>query len=170
MPTWKNQYGADANIIGRTVYLRGHPLEVVGVASQEFVGLASVPADFWIPLGIYPDLGRTGRAGVDSAPMHEDSILAVDMTTGAVRWFKKLVTWSQAGVTDGSDDWNVSCLFGVPPGTQVPPAPTTISPPPRMKSPTKPPAAVITILGVGKRGAFTIRLIRIPAPNSGIRR
>lgn len=43
---------------------------------------------------------------------HVDSILALDMTTGAVKWGTRLVTWAQPGVTSGSDDWNVGCVVG----------------------------------------------------------
>jgi len=53
---------------------------------------------------------------------HVDSILALDMRTGAVKWAKRLVTWQQYGVTDGSDDWNVACF--IPPFTNCPAAPT----------------------------------------------
>jgi polyvinyl alcohol dehydrogenase (cytochrome) len=53
---------------------------------------------------------------------HVDSILALDMATGAIKWATRLVTWNQYGVTDGSDDWNVACF--IPPFTNCPPAPT----------------------------------------------
>lgn len=43
---------------------------------------------------------------------HVDSILALDMSTGAIKWANRLVTWYQYGVTSGSDDWNVGCDFG----------------------------------------------------------
>jgi polyvinyl alcohol dehydrogenase (cytochrome) len=43
---------------------------------------------------------------------HVDSILALDMTTGAIKWATREVDWGQADVIDGSDDWNVSCIFG----------------------------------------------------------
>ncbi len=43
---------------------------------------------------------------------HVDSILALNLLTGKIRWAKKFVTWNQPGVTDGSDDWNVGCLTG----------------------------------------------------------
>src|SRR5262249_42733553 len=42
-------------------------------------------------------------ASCNSPDDHVDSILALDLTTGAVKWATKLVTWSQPGVTDGSD-------------------------------------------------------------------
>jgi polyvinyl alcohol dehydrogenase (cytochrome) len=45
---------------------------------------------------------------------HVDSILAIDMWNGHVKWAKRLVTWDQYGATSGSDDWNVACAFGGP--------------------------------------------------------
>jgi polyvinyl alcohol dehydrogenase (cytochrome) len=63
-------------------------------------------------------LGGGTAAACSSPDNHVDSILALDATTGAVRWATKLVNWSQPGVTDGSDDWNVSCF--VPPFSNCP--------------------------------------------------
>jgi polyvinyl alcohol dehydrogenase (cytochrome) len=53
---------------------------------------------------------------------HADSILALDMSTGAVKWATRLMTWDQTGVTNGSDSWNVSCF--VSPYSNCPPPPT----------------------------------------------
>jgi polyvinyl alcohol dehydrogenase (cytochrome) len=47
-----------------------------------------------------------------------DAILALDSGSGKLKWTRKLVTWNQFGVTDGSDDWNVACF--VPPFTNCP--------------------------------------------------
>ncbi len=41
---------------------------------------------------------------------HVDSILALDLATGTVKWAKKLVNWT-APYTPGSDTWNVSCFI-----------------------------------------------------------
>jgi len=49
---------------------------------------------------------------------HADSILALDMDTGAIRWATRLMTWNQPGVTNGSDDWNTACF--IPPFTNCP--------------------------------------------------
>jgi polyvinyl alcohol dehydrogenase (cytochrome) len=60
-----------------------------------------------------------GTAAVcSSKDNHVDSILALDMNTGAIKWAHKAATWKQLGVTDGSDDWNVSCA--VSPFTNCP--------------------------------------------------
>jgi polyvinyl alcohol dehydrogenase (cytochrome) len=58
-----------------------------------------------------------GTAAACTSPAnHVDSILALDLKTGAIKWASKFVTWSQQGVTDGTDDWNVACLVGYAPG------------------------------------------------------
>ena len=58
-----------------------------------------------------------GTAATCNSPEdHVDSILALDMRNGHIRWAKKFVTWSQPGVPDGSDDWNVSCILPFNPG------------------------------------------------------
>ena len=49
---------------------------------------------------------------------HIDSIIALNMKTGAVKWATRLAAWGQTGVVDGSDSWNVGCA--VPPFTDCP--------------------------------------------------
>jgi len=64
-------------------------------------------------------LGGTS-ATCQSPDNHADSILGIDITTGLVKWSKRMETWSQYGVTDGSDFWNVACAFN---GTNCPRSP-----------------------------------------------
>ena len=45
---------------------------------------------------------------------HVDSIVALDMWSGNVKWASRMVTWYQPGVASGSDDWNVACAFAGP--------------------------------------------------------
>src|SRR5262249_51722032 len=60
------------------------------------------------PLKYLPCIKSGGApASCNSPDDHVDSILALNLSTGALKWAQKLVTWSQPGVTDGSDDWNV---------------------------------------------------------------
>jgi polyvinyl alcohol dehydrogenase (cytochrome) len=46
---------------------------------------------------------------------HVDSIIALDMSTGAIKWSQRMVTWHQFYATDGSDDFNVACVPGYNP-------------------------------------------------------
>jgi polyvinyl alcohol dehydrogenase (cytochrome) len=49
---------------------------------------------------------------------HVDSIVALNMSNGHVRWAQRMVDWAQPGIMDGSDTWNVACF--VPPFTNCP--------------------------------------------------
>jgi predicted permease len=50
---WRNHFGADPSIIGRTVQINLHPYTVVGVAPKGFHGCKTgLRADAWIPLGM----------------------------------------------------------------------------------------------------------------------
>ena len=51
-------------------------------------------------------------ATCESPDNHVDSIVALNMLTGKIRWAKKFVTWNQPGFAkDGSDTWNVDCFI-----------------------------------------------------------
>ena len=47
---WQRRFGADPGIIGRTIYLNGHPFTVVGVMPESFLGsLFYLREAFWAP-------------------------------------------------------------------------------------------------------------------------
>ena len=50
---WQSKFGGDPNLVGKTVHLRGHAFEVVGIANPAFTGLETYPASFWIPLTMH---------------------------------------------------------------------------------------------------------------------
>ena len=45
---WKSRFGADPDVVGRTLYVRGQPVEIVGVACAEFNGLSRSPVAAWV--------------------------------------------------------------------------------------------------------------------------
>lgn len=48
---WRRSFGSDTTAVGRTVYLNGKPVTVIGVTAQNFVGsVASIRPDIWLPL------------------------------------------------------------------------------------------------------------------------
>src|SRR5579872_201783 len=47
---WQNKLGGEPDIVGKTVVIRGHPLQVIGIIKPEFMGLNEAPSDFWVPL------------------------------------------------------------------------------------------------------------------------
>ncbi len=56
--------------------------------------------------------GGGSKSTCASPDNHVDSVLALDLATGAIKWSRKLVTWNQPFLAiDGSDDWNVDCFI-----------------------------------------------------------
>ena len=43
---------------------------------------------------------------------HADSILALDINTGNIKWAQRMQTWNQPGVNSGSDFFNLDCWDG----------------------------------------------------------
>jgi polyvinyl alcohol dehydrogenase (cytochrome) len=55
------------------------------------------------------------EAGCLAPNDYVDSILALDMSTGAVKWGSQMVNWNQPyEPVNGFDDWNVDCIYGLP--------------------------------------------------------
>lgn len=65
---WTRSFTRDPAILGRTLYVKGVPLTVVGVAARGFNGLeAATKTDLWVPLQNRPELNAWGSpAGSDS--------------------------------------------------------------------------------------------------------
>jgi hypothetical protein len=47
---WQNKLGGDPDIVGKTLVIRGYPLQVIGIMQPEFTGLDTTPRDFWVPI------------------------------------------------------------------------------------------------------------------------
>ncbi len=67
-PFWKHKLGGDAGVLGKTLMLDGAAFTVVGVAPEEFTGLAlATKPDFWAPLSLQErfthDVGPTTDRG-----------------------------------------------------------------------------------------------------------
>lgn len=101
---WSSKFGSDPAILGRRVFVRGEPFEVIGVAAAEFTGIGPVPADFWVPLTMYAPLNN----GTDIfAPTKTGSLIAVirlrtDVTRDAAK--SALLAWGRRQTQDYPDD------------------------------------------------------------------
>jgi len=64
---WKTRFAGDRDILGKTIYVKGIPITIVGVAPPGFDGVDPVhPAiDFWIPLQQRPQLNAWGTPATD---------------------------------------------------------------------------------------------------------
>lgn len=51
---WQKRFSRDPEILGKTIYLNGSPVTVVGITPHDFVGTQISAPDFWLPLGLAP--------------------------------------------------------------------------------------------------------------------
>src|SRR5436309_8803965 len=59
--TWKDRYGADPNIIGRTQYLNGVQHTIIGVVPEKFHGtFVGYSFSFWVPVSMQETFDSTG--------------------------------------------------------------------------------------------------------------
>ena len=59
---WRRSFAADPAILGRTIYLNGHPLTIVGVAQPDFNGtIVSMGMDVFAPLMMQPQVYPPSR-------------------------------------------------------------------------------------------------------------
>jgi predicted permease len=63
---WTRRFASDPDVLGRTLYVNGVPMTIVGIASEGFEGVeGSGSTDFWIPLQSRPELNAWGNAPED---------------------------------------------------------------------------------------------------------
>jgi len=64
---WKSRFAGDKDILGRTIYVKGIPFAIVGIAPPGFNGVDPVHAvmDFWIPLQDRSELNAWGTPSTD---------------------------------------------------------------------------------------------------------
>ena len=110
-----------------------------------------------VPGVTYAQCLATGgtQAACNSPDNHVDAVLALGLRTGAVRWSRSFVTWQQAGIADGADDWNVGCL--IPPFANCPSAAGPdydFASAPQLVTYTNAKGAARTIVGAGQKSGI----------------
>jgi predicted permease len=64
---WTRSYARDPSVVGQTLYIKGVPMTVVGVAAHGFKGIEpATSTDFWIPLQNRPELNAWGTPAGDN--------------------------------------------------------------------------------------------------------
>lgn len=78
---WKRRFARDKEILGKTFYVKGVPVTIVGVAPPGFGGVDPVHSnmDFWIPLSNRPELNAWGNPPTDHTLYGSPEWLALDM-------------------------------------------------------------------------------------------
>ena len=59
--TWRTRFGADAQVIGRTLLIEGRRYSIVGVSAEGFTGVDLNAVDLWLPIGSYAKLSGNER-------------------------------------------------------------------------------------------------------------
>jgi len=68
---WTRRMNREPGVLGRTIYIKGAPFEIVGVAAPEFVGLERrVATDVWVPLEDRADLRPWGSSPTGDQSLH----------------------------------------------------------------------------------------------------
>jgi hypothetical protein len=67
---WRSKFNGSPDILGRTLYVKGVPISIVGVAPAGFEGAdpGQPQMDFWIPLQNNPILGPWGSGHLYESP------------------------------------------------------------------------------------------------------
>jgi len=78
---WKSRLAGDKDVLGKTMYVKGIPFTVVGIAPSGFNGVDPYrpSMDFWIPLQQRPELNAWGIAATDNSLYGSPNWLALDM-------------------------------------------------------------------------------------------
>jgi predicted permease len=64
---WTRRFNRDPDVLGKTLYVKGLPLTIIGISAEGFAGLKRGPedADFWVPMQDRLDLNAWGDNGVN---------------------------------------------------------------------------------------------------------
>jgi predicted permease len=101
---WNNKFGADPNLVGKTLHLRGHAFEVVGIANPAFAGPSGFPSGYWIPLSMHAAV-QEGR-DLSAIPQPESLDLIGRLQPGMRPETAKaaLIAWSNGFTADLPND------------------------------------------------------------------
>ena len=57
---WQSRFGGDRSIVGKSIEVNGHPLEIIGVVERRFPGMDFArPAQLYVPVTMQPQMGPT---------------------------------------------------------------------------------------------------------------
>lgn len=70
---WERRFGADPNVVGKTVNLNGVAFTIIGVMPKEFVGTeVGLTPDLWVPIYMFTQLQPPQEAGTLERLYHRD--------------------------------------------------------------------------------------------------
>lgn len=109
--TWRNQMGADPEILGRVVRLNERPVTIIGVGPEEYVGSGTpLITDFWLSISSV-EVGGSRRVGnLDRREDHWYTVMArlapdvtVDRAQAAMDVLATRLAEAYPGINEGRD-------------------------------------------------------------------
>jgi predicted permease len=83
---WTSRFGRNPSALGQTIFIKGVPFTIAGVASPEFVGLERGKAtDVWVPFQSNPQLKPWGTSAQDKQALYGSPDWFFLMTVGRLR-------------------------------------------------------------------------------------
>lgn len=74
---WQQRFGADENILGKTVRLDGHPYTVIGVGPQGYLSrFLNLRIDAWVPMGVAGGIYHVRPSGLEDRSDRQYRVLA----------------------------------------------------------------------------------------------
>jgi predicted permease len=68
---WTRRFARNPSVLGQTLFIKGVPCDIIGVAAPGFEGIDRAQAtDFWIPLQNRPELNAWGRSTTDGYSLY----------------------------------------------------------------------------------------------------
>ena len=68
---WTRRFSRDPSVLGQTVYIKGVPFAIVGIAARDFFGVEPQGStDLWIPLQVSPELKPWGVSPQDKSALY----------------------------------------------------------------------------------------------------
>jgi len=91
---WTRRFGRSPAVLGETLFIKGAPFSIVGIAAPKFVGLdQGSSTDAWVPFQISEDVKPWGASRSATAKGHEANLY------GAKWWFLLTIGRLQPGIT-----------------------------------------------------------------------
>ncbi len=83
---WTRRFARNPSLLGETLYIRGIPFTIIGIAARDFWGVEpGTPTDLWIPLQNQPDLNAWGQPARDQGSLYGSGILWCLMMIGRLQ-------------------------------------------------------------------------------------
>jgi predicted permease len=124
---WQNKLGGDSHIVGKTIVIRGCPLQVIGITKPEFTGLNETARDFWVPITMAGQLEDGPSLFGPERPNRLDIVGRLKAGLTAKQAEAALRVWARHATDEKSREEKAVGIVLVPRATSIPLTPQLIA-------------------------------------------